>query len=143
MKAQTKRRLIFFVLIALVTVPSYFWTVAYMKAHSVPYDREVIYPGTLTRVGETSAYWTELSQAFRIGKPDTSQHPNRSDLQIYEDGVPLGPAHTQHGEISSLGSGRYSHWFTGRMIIMFSASDNSDPRTNGRVYRIVDPSVSR
>lgn len=143
MMAHLKRRLVFCGLIALVTAPSYLWTVAYMKAHSVPYDREVIYPGTLARVGDSDAYWTELSQAFRIGKPDTSRYPDRSELQLYEDGVPLGPAHTQHGEIGSLGNGRYSHWFTGRMIIMFAASDNSDPRTNGRVYRIVDPSVSR
>lgn len=138
-----KRHIIFFGLVALAAVPGYFWAVAYMNAHAVPYDREVLYPGTLTRVGDTNAYWTELSQDFQIGRPDTSPHPTRSDVHLYENGVLLGPAHSPHSEIGSLGNGRYSHWFTGRMIIMFSASDNSDPRSNGRVYRIIDPSVSQ
>jgi hypothetical protein len=136
-----KRRLIFFGLIGLIMVPIYLWTIAYMRAHTVPFDREVLYPGTLARVGNTDAYWTELTAAFQIGKPDTGPHPHQSELLLYEDGIPLGPAHSPHGEIRSLGNGRYSHWFTGRMIIMFSASDNSDPRTNGRVYRITDPSA--
>jgi hypothetical protein len=136
-----KRRIILFGIVGLAAVPCYFWATAYMKAHSVPYDREVLYPDTLIRVGSTNAYLTELTRAFRIGKPDTSQYPNRSQVQLYENGIRLGPPHTSHGEISSLGNGRYSHWFTGRMIIMFSASDNSDPRTNGRVYRLIDPSA--
>lgn len=138
-----KRRLIFFGLAALLAVPGYFWLTAYMRAHTVPYDREVLYPETLARVDNTDAYWTELTSIFQIGKPDTNPHPAQSGLLLYEDGVLLGPAHTPHIDIQNTGKGRYSHWMTGRMIIMFSASDNSDPRTNGRAYRIVDPSVTR
>ncbi len=54
-----------------------------------------------------------------------------STLILFENGKPLGPAHTLHRDIRSRGKGRYSHWKT---QIYFSTSDNSDPRTNGRVY---------
>jgi hypothetical protein len=136
-----KRRLyIFLGLGGLVAVPSYFWTIAYMKAHSVPYDEQALYPSTITRAGETDAYWAELTPAFRVGHPDTSEHPRQSELLLTENGVLMGPAHSGHQDIDNLGKGRYSHWFSGRVIVMFSASDNSDPRTNGRIYRITDPS---
>ena len=35
------------------------------------------------------------------------------------------------------GKGRYSHW--GARSLWFSTSDNSDPRTNGREYKVVYP----
>ena len=54
-----------------------------------------------------------------------------STLRLFEDGKELGPAHVAHVEIREKGLGRYSHWGTGLYI---SASDNSDPRTNGRKY---------
>jgi hypothetical protein len=54
-----------------------------------------------------------------------------SDLQLMEDNRPLGPAHTLHDAIRTLGKGRYSHW---RQDLRFSTSDNTDPRTNGRRY---------
>jgi hypothetical protein len=56
-------------------------------------------------------------------------------VQIYEDNTPLGPADAPFNEIRKLGKGRYALW---RGIgFAFSASDNSDPRTNGRHYWIV------
>ncbi|MBI3922049.1 MAG: hypothetical protein HY318_11580, partial [Armatimonadetes bacterium] len=54
-----------------------------------------------------------------------------STLRLFEDGKPLGPAHVAHVDIREKGQGRFSHWNT---VIYFSASDNSDPRTNGRKY---------
>ena len=36
-----------------------------------------------------------------------------------------------HADIRSLGGGRFSHWGNN---LFFSASDNTDPRTNGRTY---------
>lgn len=72
-----------------------------------------------------------------------------SRLQVLEDGHPLGPAHASHDEIRRLGEGRFSHWGIARRpgprrratrllnygsTVLFSASDNSDPRTNGRSY---------
>lgn len=57
----------------------------------------------------------------------------RSVLEVLEDGTPLGPRNSYTSEISAKGSGRYSHWGS---AIYFSASDNSDPSTNGRVYSV-------
>jgi len=58
----------------------------------------------------------------------------RSSLRVFEDGFELGPAHSLHTDIISFGGGRFSHW--GRWL-MFSSSDGSDPRTNGRTYRVL------
>jgi len=78
--------------------------------------------------------------AYRITLPaeyqatsDGNGATNRSRLQLQEDGAALSPAHTVHRKIESDGGGRYSHWGSG---LRFSASDNSDPRTNGKVYRV-------
>lgn len=62
---------------------------------------------------------------------DTPDDPHRSTVLLLEDGVPLGPAHTDHDEIRQKGGGRYSHWHT---QLYFSTTDNSDPRQNGRAY---------
>ncbi|MBN1670204.1 MAG: glycoside hydrolase family 127 protein [Kiritimatiellae bacterium] len=59
----------------------------------------------------------------------------KSKLILLEDGKPLGPAHAAHAEIRAKGMGRYSHW--GARTVYFSASDNSDPHTNGREYKAV------
>ena len=67
--------------------------------------------------------------------PDTISNLRRSRLILFEDGLPLGPPHQAHGEITSRGRGRYSHW---NNFILFSASDNSDPRINGRHYYAID-----
>lgn len=56
---------------------------------------------------------------------------DRSTLMLFEDGKPLGPAHTLHATIRETGRGAFSHW---RGRLLFSTSDNSDPRTNGRRY---------
>ena len=56
-----------------------------------------------------------------------------SQLLLYENGNRLGPAHAQHDRIREVGRGAYSHW--GRTVI-FSSSDGTDPRTNGRRYSL-------
>ena len=58
-----------------------------------------------------------------------------SGLELYEDGVKLPLGHAPHDAIRTLGLGRYSHW--GRRVY-FAASDNSDPRRNGRRYRLLE-----
>jgi hypothetical protein len=58
---------------------------------------------------------------------------SRSTLKLYENGRLLGPAHSFHNAIAKLGKGRFSHW---GHDLYFSTSDNSDPRTNGRVYTL-------
>jgi hypothetical protein len=69
------------------------------------------------------------------GASDTNSDPRQSRLILFEDGRPLGPPHQAHAEIRFLGNGRYSHWDN---YILFSTSDNSDPRTNGRHYYAID-----
>lgn len=61
---------------------------------------------------------------------DNADHM-RSRIMMFEDGSPLGIAHTMHDAIRNLGGGRFSHW--GEQVV-FSTSDNSDPNTNGRKY---------
>ncbi len=73
---------------------------------------------------------------YRLSSDDVPGGLSR--LVLREDGRPLGPAHVLHQEIRDLGGGRYSHW--GAMV-HFSASDNSDPRRNGRSYTATDREV--
>lgn len=67
-----------------------------------------------------------------LGAPsDTNQWPRSSNLRLLEDGKAIGPPHSTHADIASLGQGRYSHWADS---LVFSASDNTDPAKNGRRY---------
>lgn len=75
------------------------------------------------------------SYTLEQGAPD--DRVGRSKLVLYEDGKPLEPAHNGHIDTMENGMGRWSHWGVRR--IQFSTSDNSDPRTNGRQYKIVNP----
>ncbi|MHC4400577.1 MAG: putative Ig domain-containing protein [Planctomycetota bacterium] len=59
---------------------------------------------------------------------------NRSMLVLFEDGKPLGPPRSAHADVRRQGRGRFSHWT--RSTLYFSASDNTDPRTNGRRYEV-------
>jgi hypothetical protein len=66
---------------------------------------------------------------------DSGATPTRSTYVVCENGYSLGPGHTVHVEIGTKGQGRFSHWGP---VFIFSASDNSDPNTNGRTYRAID-----
>lgn len=79
--------------------------------------------------------------AYHAGLPsdlnsfaDTEADHMASTLMLYEDGRPLGLAHTGHDVIRRYGAGRFSHWSNG---LVFSASDNSDPNTNNRQYTYI------
>ncbi len=70
---------------------------------------------------------------------DTTDRPQQSPLRLYENDKPLGPAHALHDEIRTLGNGRFSYWISAipKVGCLFvSASDNTDPRTNGRSYAV-------
>ena len=60
---------------------------------------------------------------------DAEQH---SPVVLYEDGKPLGPAHSPLVDITNNGGGRYTHLKGVGMV--FSSSDNTDPTKNGRHY---------
>lgn len=69
--------------------------------------------------------------------PDTRGDMYASNGQLYENGYPLGPAHSLHADIANYGYGLFSHWGpnTGEApYIRFSSSDGSDPRRNHRRY---------
>ena len=72
---------------------------------------------------------------------DSADDNERSDIQLYEDDKPLGPAHSVHRDIGTIGQGRFSHWRNNFSIFLFSSSDNTDPHTNGRKYWAVRRSV--
>ncbi|MGH8512296.1 MAG: right-handed parallel beta-helix repeat-containing protein, partial [Gammaproteobacteria bacterium] len=78
-----------------------------------------------------------------FGTPaDNSANRKRSVLKLFENSLELGPAHSVHANIRNLGQGRFSHWSsttgTGEAL-RFAASDNTDPRTNGRSYTYCVP----
>ena len=61
-----------------------------------------------------------------------------SPVVLYEGEKPLGPAvHANVQSIATVGKGRFSHWNHTGMV--FSTTDNSDPRENGRTYWAVLP----
>jgi hypothetical protein len=72
------------------------------------------------------------------GLSDNPTAPARSKFLVCENNHVLGPPHTLHQEIISKGKGRFSHYSGAGFT--FSASDNSDPNTNGRRYWAVSPS---
>lgn len=90
--------------------------------------------GKLSLIGVKSegGYAYKISQSISGGDNATSKE--QSVLRLFENGVELGPAHSVHDDIRNLGKGRFSHWGT---TVIFSASDNTDPRTNGRSYTYV------
>ncbi len=65
-------------------------------------------------------------------RSDGEDNPRASTLVVKEDGKRLGPAHSLHADIAAAGGGRFSHWDSS---VVFSTSDNSDPRENGRTTR--------
>lgn len=68
-------------------------------------------------------------------RTDSLNDTTASKALLLEDGKPLGPGHALLDLIIASGSGVFSDW-SGN--IYFSASDNGDPRTNGRTYELRD-----
>jgi lysophospholipase L1-like esterase len=79
-----------------------------------------------------NAYFVLVPELQR--EADDPEHSSRSPWMLLEDGVPLGPPHALHSEIEAHGEGRWSHW---KDAVIFSTSDNSNPRSNGRHYEVV------
>ena len=68
---------------------------------------------------------------------DSFENADRSPVILLENDRPLGPAHSEHEAIATLGLGRYSHWKDLRIV--FSTSDNSDPNQNWKMYSVKRP----
>lgn len=71
-----------------------------------------------------------------IPRGDHISSPQRSIISLFEGDREIGPAHASHQEIRAEGLGRFSHWDD---VVYFSTSDNTDPRKNGRAYRVMIP----
>lgn len=80
---------------------------------------------------EAGAGYTARLSGGRQGDKGTSG----SRCVLLEDGKALPTPRALHADIRDKGHGRFSHWTEGTLY--FSASDNSDPRTNGRKYSLV------
>src|SRR5688572_5755527 len=70
---------------------------------------------------------------------DVAGHIPSSELMLFENGDPLGPARAQHDVIRRVGHGAFSHW---KDEVWFSTSDNTPPISNGRRYTVVADDVS-
>ena len=66
-------------------------------------------------------------------KADSIKNPGNSKIVVLENDIPLSSPHSFHKEIRETGKGRYSHWIN---TLYFSTSDNSDPNTNNKEYKI-------
>jgi hypothetical protein len=81
----------------------------------------------------------EIGFAYTVsmdfGEDGDKETSGKSGIRVLEDGKELGPGKALHADIREKGSGRYSHWTHDGLYL--SASDNSDPRTNGRKYEVV------
>ena len=82
--------------------------------------------------GKGVSYFTHLPEIAGAG--DDASNPYRSRVVLFENGYPLGSPHAIHDDIASQGGGAYSHWGD---TLLFSATDNSDPNTNGRSYSFI------
>ena len=85
-----------------------------------------------TAVPDGDHAWRMDLSAYAI-HGDSIENPQRSRFSLYEDEKLLRPGHYAHDLISKHGKGAYSHWGS---FLYFSTSDNSDPRKNGRAYRL-------
>jgi pectate lyase len=84
----------------------------------------------LTGLKSDGGYAYKLGYALSVSG-DSNAESSASTLKLFENGVELKPGHAVHQDIRDSGKGRYSHWGT---ALYFSASDNTNPATNGRVY---------
>lgn len=73
-------------------------------------------------------YLVQLPESFRVAAAAVE-----GPYELYEDGQPLGPGEAVHDDIRQFGGGRFSVWGE---VLYLSASDNTDPKANGRVYEV-------
>lgn len=76
----------------------------------------------------------EQRGAWSFTPSDNDAKKGRSEAVLMENERPLGPAHEPDSLIQQQGQGRFNHW---KDQLTFSTSDNSDPRSNGRTYRVI------
>jgi hypothetical protein len=88
----------------------------------------------LVDIGQYKGHCFTASTPNEAPQGDDVFSSGRSSLRLFEDGIELGPAHSIHEAIVADGNSRFSHW---DRLLLFSSSDGSDPRTNGRSYQML------
>lgn len=113
----------------------------------VPSAVEVVQPSSISHAGG-NAYQIAVSLApRRLGrlfemKADNASEPFQSTGVVTESETALQHPYSIHADIQRIGNGRYSHWETpAGPVLIFSTTDNSDPRINGRQYVVSARSV--
>ncbi|MEE9303204.1 MAG: hypothetical protein V3U84_05400 [Thiotrichaceae bacterium] len=99
-------------------------------------NQTIIIPANHFISEEGFSYWidlTHLDHSELHSQADTLDEPTKSRLIILESGKEIGSRHSIHADIRRIGEGYFSHWSNG---VYLSTSDNTDPRTNNRVYAI-------
>lgn len=99
----------------------------------LPYETRVIAPEDIKpeQPGPSFAY----VYPFREGVPDRTTEM-RSRLRLFEDDLPYAERTTNLDAIRQVGGGRFAHLDD---RVLFATPVNSDPRTNGHIYRLQWP----
>src|SRR5260370_38986527 len=129
---------------AVVAISAYFSVALSLKFSYVESPRPA---GITSRLNRPFFASQNSDIAFAVNVPslehlsDTPEFQTRSPFILYENTRPLGPAHSAHAEIAKYGRGRFSHWNGAGFI--FSSSDGTNPKSNGRTYwAVIPPSPS-
>jgi hypothetical protein len=129
-----------------VVTAAYFAAAYWLKVH---YDRVVIKPNVAGKIVELrrpfvggfgdSKFAVVVPDYWFTNVADSVDDGQSSTIVVYEDDKPLVRS-TTHQDIATKGMGRFSHWRQAAYsVFLFSSSDNTDPRTNGRSYYAVKP----
>jgi len=114
-------------------------TATRMQATATPAKTAMRAPAALeldpatVKLQSVHAYWVQLPDEWLSFASDHAD-PKRSTLVVEEDGVALAPGNVPLDTVQKVGRGSFLHWGG---ALYFSSSDNSDPRSNGREYRVV------
>jgi hypothetical protein len=109
-----------------------------------PFIKDPPDPSLVRRIKPWSghAYWSHITLIPGTNL-DAWGFSDKSTIVLYEDDKPLGPWRSDVADVTSKGLGRYTvSGPAGSAYVVFSASDNSNPLTNGRTYRAHDPEAS-
>ncbi len=79
-------------------------------------------------------WYVSLPDLAHLADSSGQGNDTRSCVFLFENDRQLPYPHSIHNEIAEFGGGRFSHWNTD---LLFSATDGSDPNTNGRRYELI------
>lgn len=139
MHLQVIRRFVFFVAFLSLFAGIVLFIICYFPIFvSLKLDTSAVkhWPGQAYVAPVPSYFRNRLIKGLFPIVSDSLEIPEASHLQLFENTTPLGPPHSLHTDIEEKGRGRFSNW---NGYLVFSASDNSDPMTNGRIYRVRYP----